>query len=338
MNFSDLILQRTLTLHSLNLNLITMRKRLFYFLFGFAIVAGFISCNKNTDIRRNPTPSNPPTPGTTTNLDEQASAVFNASIQATVDNSFSELFTNAYQSTEEFVTLADASAVILQRAGLLSGYMDELTITHYNDPRLILAAKIINDLYVEGPPPVDNINNANNWTCLLATLNVPGEAVVDVMKGKSMAEIGTIVEAMGARWLIKQLVKVGHEGVAGWGAGIGLTEFSGCMLTGVAEPWQLDEVNFQWPAGISITFTTEQLETIIAAALPWYDANNADWPVDWTPATILEICNSFKTVTLSGNFSSTQSYMGYYLCIEPGFMDQLAIYINSPGYIMPNHP
>lgn len=313
-----------------------MRKNLFYFLFGFTLIAGFVSCKKSSDFSRRTTPTNPP-PGVT-NPDEQASTAFNSSMQVTIDNSISEVFKEAYQSTDEFRVLADASAVILQRAGLLNEYMNELNIAHHNDARLILAAKIINDLYVEGPPPIDNINSGYLWKCLLSTPGVPAEAVVDVMKGRTMAEIGTIVKAMGSGWLIEQLVKVGQEAVTGWGTGLGIADISMCMLFDDQQLAAIiDAPNFQWPADSYITYGSDKFYIYIVSALQWYKANNgsANWPV-FTPYEIAALCDSFKTSTLSGYPYPNSQYAGFYLCAEPGFMSQLTDFIYSSEFEMPD--
>ena len=311
-----------------------MFKKFLNLFLACTIVCGTFSCKKGTDFPDKETTSSAGASTRSlarisTTTDEAASADFSASVTENVENSVSDLFSDEYQATEEFADLADASAAILQRAGLLNAYMDELNITNYYDPRLIMAAKIINDLYVEGPPPIDNINSANLWQCLLSTLGVPATAVVDVMRGMTMAEIGTLVEAMGSRWLIKQLAKIGLEAVTGWGAAIVIAEFTMCMVFNDEFDGIVDEPQFQFPPNVSRTYTAVDFYTYIVSAVHWEMDRNPgnDSPV-WDKFTIESACNAFKT-------NPNAAYAGYYLGYEPGFMDKLSTFINAPDFEIP---
>ncbi|OQP64136.1 hypothetical protein A3860_22280 [Niastella vici] len=306
------------------------------------MIAGALSCKKNNDFPQKEETA----PGTSgrslslrvaTTTDEQASAAFGASLGESVGNSVDQMFSTEYQSSEEFADLADASAVILQKAGLLDAYMNELNITNYYDPRLIMAAKIINDLYVEGPPPINNLSSGDLWKCLLSTLGIPAAAVVDVMKGMTLAEIGTIVEAMGSGWLIRTLAKVGLEALSGWGAAIAVADFTLCMVMG-DQQINADEPVFQWPPNVTKTYTTANYSQFVVSAVQWYKAvNSADGStpvISLTPSDIMFYCNAFKSAT-ELNSLTTASYPGYYMGVEPGFMNQLSTYVFGPEFEIP---
>ena len=319
-----------------------MQKKLFYFLFGFVLTAATFSCRKTYDLNENTKPgtqtAKPSNARTTTETDEQVAADFNYTIENAVETSVAELFTAEYQESAEFAVLADASAAILQQAGLLNGYMNELNITNHYDARLVLAAKIISDLYAEGFPTPDNFDSHNLWKCLLGTLGIPAKAVVDVMSGMTMAEIGTVVGAMGSRWLITQLVKVGAASLTGWGAAIAIGSFTYCMIKSDEDIPGMDEVpQFVFPPDAYRTYTEDEVALWVAYARKWYRETQLmpgqEEPF-WTAEATMSVCESFYNHTMAKT-GATHAYHKYYLCAEPGFMDRTRNLVLQVGLEIP---
>jgi len=86
---------------------------------------------------------------------EGTSKAFNTAFAAAEDLVPGDVFSSAYQGTPSYAALMSTGVEILRKANGLESLKCYLCIINDNDPHLIIAAKLINYMYLERPPELD---------------------------------------------------------------------------------------------------------------------------------------------------------------------------------------
>lgn len=314
-----------------------------YPLLVITVLLGALSCQKTNSLTDDIPGIEDDIPGiekadhttspTSLEIDDALSEAFTESFLEPSGETIANIFSPLYQTTTEYQSLSEASVAILQQAGVLDSLKFYLNTTSNTDPHLILAAKLINDLYVEGPPPPDSIQYANTWKCLLEALGVPAAAVLNIMKGVTMAEIGTIIHAMGFRWLAGTLLKAGLGAATGWGLATMVGIFTWCMVWESSPEIADGPIDWHWPEGTNPpldptdptdpTYTVQQFTDYINAVIAWYPGTGLPAPTVWYPADLISAIDAFNVS------AEAPTYLVFALYSQPGFIAQLKNYINT---------
>jgi hypothetical protein len=312
-----------------------MMKRSLYPILLLLII--FLACNKETadqatlaPVTQADVPLPPALP------DEAASEAFNTEFTAAEDLSLGDVFSPAYQSTLSYQALVSASVEILRKANGLDSLKYYLGITNNNDPHLIIAAKLINDMYLEGPPEPDvNLRGGGSsiLKCLGEALGVPIGQIMNVAGSMTMAEIGTAIGAMGWRWFASTMVKVGIRAASGAGAVLMAATFTWCMIWEDDLAIDPDPVSWNPPATTEPqpdpTYTVAEFYNYINAVTEWFYASHAGGlepvPVQLLGADLIRAIDDFGQAPGTG----PQEVVEYRT--KPGFISQLKHYVLN-GY------
>jgi hypothetical protein len=312
-----------------------MMKRSLYPILLLLII--FLACNKETadqatlaPVTQANVPLDPVLP------DETVSDAFNTEFTAAENLSLGDVFSPAYQNTPSYLALLNASVEILRKANGLDSLKYYLGITNDNDPHLIIAAKLINDMYLEGPPEQEaNLRGGGSsiLKCLGEALGLPVGEIVSVAGSMTMAEIGTAIGAMGWRWFASTMVKVGIRAASGAGAVVMAATFTWCMIW--EEDMDIDPDPVTWtPPGTTNpqpdpTYTVAEFYNYINAVTDWFYASHAGGeepiPVQLLGGDLIRAIDDFGHTPGAG----PQEVMEY--ASKLGFISQLKQYVLN-GY------
>ena len=178
------------------------------------------------------------------------------------DNALSEVSTTtvadlmspSFQSTSAYISLSNASIDLLQTAGALDSIKFHLDISDNSDPRLIMAAKLVNEMVSYPPDPLSPNKSVPAWAdCLVkAGIGISINTIYSIFEGGSIALVGQAIKHMGYAWFAKTVGTVFAKVLTGVGGAIMLGQFAWCMASeyGLEQiPVEPGDESFSGPGG-----------------------------------------------------------------------------------------
>jgi hypothetical protein len=166
---------------------------------------------------------------------------FQDALDASPTTTISDLFSPTYQASTEYADLSSASVSILTGAGILDSVKYHLNTVNNADPRLIIAAKLINEMVIF--PPGDGVESDPPWlNCLVsAGIGISLGTLRTVTEGGTIASIGQAIRHMGVKWFAGTVGKIAAKYVTGIGLAWTVASFSICLIRAYADPEESEE-------------------------------------------------------------------------------------------------
>jgi len=163
----------------------------------------------------------------------QSDAVLNQNLVASVQ-AVPSLNLNALYSLDHngpaYSQILTSSIAILEQAKILDNLKASLGIITNDDPKIIIAALLINNIYNIPRPIVEGSIGSSILKCALTALGLPMGAMARLVGALTMAEIGTALSAFGFRWFAGAVLKTGLKAASGAGLTIMVAQFTFCMI------------------------------------------------------------------------------------------------------------
>ena len=152
---------------------------------------------------------------------------FHNALEGVSTASINDIASISYQSTLAYISLSNASVTLLQQADILDSLKFHLNITSNSDPRIILAARLVNEM-ITNPPG----SSVPGWVdCVVqAGIGVSIETIYGIFQGGTIAAVGQAIKHMGYSWFAKTIGSTFAKVLTGVGGAIALAQFTWCMV------------------------------------------------------------------------------------------------------------
>jgi hypothetical protein len=164
--------------------------------------------------------------------EEEVMEDFEDALSAASVATFTDLTSSSYQLTSVYTNLSTASVALLQEADMLDSIKFHLNISNNSDPKLILAARLISEMVMFPPPPLNVSSSMPGWVdCLVeAGIGVSIETLRQIAAGGTLWHVGQAIKHMGYKWFAKTVGKTLTKVLTGFGAALIVADFSWCMV------------------------------------------------------------------------------------------------------------
>lgn len=155
---------------------------------------------------------------------------FNNALEGAPTASINDLASPAYQSTLAYENLSNASVALLAQSDILDSLKFHLNITTNTDPRLILAARLINEM-VMFPPDSLSSSSVPPWVNCIVTagIGISINSIYALFEGGTLAAVGQAIKHMGYSWFAKTVGGTFAKVLTGAGGAIMVAQFTWCI-------------------------------------------------------------------------------------------------------------